>query len=426
MSLRSGTEKYGGNGVISDPIKDEWVTINTGDGDYDRNLYLEKILPEKVASNTRQYGQAFKGGLIPIEWYTLPSWWGIVQTECGQHDCPYPYPHSSCERTCIGEPFTTGYQQQNYTKQEALEFCEIVIKINDAKNEWDSYRCNNYPRSPVYCTYIRDSGALVKFAEVLKNEMKNEGLISSSSSAGSVMATPPATPPAPILTITRDEKAEQVIQIINDINNNVIEVPDWFNNNINWVQSGHMTNQQFLESYNYLVEKKIIHVPITQPTINESIKDNMIIQRLDSFSIINGRAIGQITFTAADSFNPYYYNKNIVNLIQFQTPNGVNILSTPKQNTLRFTATERTETIQYDEGMNDNTRANVESFVWSDIALPVPFSKPLKFEIVTAPTNGQPIPIPKVQTSGFMGAGVAGAIAGLVLLGFIVDSKVGK
>ena len=30
------------------------------------------------------------------------------------------------------------------------------------------------------------------------------------------------------------------------------------------------------------------------------------------------------------------------------------------------------------------------------------------------------------MTTGFMGAGVAGAIAGLVLLGFIVDSKVGK
>ena len=172
MSLRSGTQKYG------DVPKDEWVVITSpeGHGDFNRNLYLEKILPEKVESNKRQYDHDFKGGLNPIEWYTLPSWWGIVQTECGQHDCPYPYPHSSCERTCIGKPFTTGYQQQNYTKQEALEFCEIVIKINNAKNEWDSYRCNNYPRSPVYCTYIRDSGALVKFAEVLKNEMRDEGL----------------------------------------------------------------------------------------------------------------------------------------------------------------------------------------------------------------------------------------------------------
>ena len=33
---------------------------------------------------------------------------------------------------------------------------------------------------------------------------------------------------------------------------------------------------------------------------------------------------------------------------------------------------------------------------------------------------------PHPTTSGFMSAGVAGAIAGLVLIGFIVDSKVGK
>jgi len=152
----------------------------------------------------------------------------------------------------------------------------------------------------------------------------------------------------------------------------------------------------------------------------------MIIQRLDSFSIVNNRAIGQITFTATDSFNPYYYNKNIVNIIQFKTPNGANILPFIKQNTLRFTATERTETINYDEGMNDNTRANVESFVWSNVTSPLAFSKPLKFEIVTAPDNGEPIPIPKVQTTGFMSAGAAGAIAGLVLLGFIIDHKVSK
>tara|TARA_R100001143_G_scaffold54979_1_gene50938 strand:- start:238 stop:693 length:456 start_codon:yes stop_codon:yes gene_type:complete len=151
----------------------------------------------------------------------------------------------------------------------------------------------------------------------------------------------------------------------------------------------------------------------------------MIIQRLDSFSIINGRAIGQITFTATENFNPFYYDKNITNIIQFKTPNGVNILPFVKQNTLRFTATERIETIQYDEGMNDNTRANVESFVWSGVTQPTAFSKQLKFEIVTA-QQGQPIPIPKVQTSGFMGAGVAGAIAGLILIGFIADHKRGK
>ena len=174
-----------------------------------------------------------------------------------------------------------------------------------------------------------------------------------------------------------------------------------------------------------IVTPPIVTPPEPTPEIDTSITDNMIIQRLDSFSIINGRAIGQITFTATENFNPFYYDKNITNIIQFKTPNGVNILPFVKQNTLRFTATERIETIQYDEGMNDNTRANVESFVWSGVTQPTAFSKQLKFEIVTA-QQGQPIPIPKVQTSGFMGAGVAGAIAGLILIGFIADHKRGK
>jgi len=341
--------------------------------------------------------------------------------------------------------------------------------------------------------------------------------------------------------------SSSTIKIINDIQNGLISVPDWFNNNIEWVQTGHMSEQEFIDSYNYLISKGIAHTTIStpepspepifesvktywilkpsqqpsgtveqykitesskqkllstgyifstrepvysrglilwftqntefpsgmhtnqsgelytiqlsltpepetppiieipevvtppiieipeiipeviaEPEIDTSITDNMIIQRLDSFSIINGRAIGQITFTATDRFNPYFYNKNISNIIQFKTPNGVNILPFVKQNTLRFTATERTETIQYDEGMNNNTRASVESFVWSGVTEPTPFSKSLKFEIVTAPTNGEPIPIPKIQTTGFMSAGVAGAIAGLILIGFIADHKRGK
>ena len=279
-------------------------------------------------------------------------------------------------------------------------------------------------------------------------------------------------------------------KIITDIDNHVVSVPDWFLTNIDWVISGQITQGAFQVAYTELVNQGLVTTPqaeittdwwwVTKPSgiierlkisqdfrnrmtaqgwvfsltepmppmipepeqetepepeqetepepepeIDISITDNMIIQRLDSFSIVNGRAIGQITFTATDSFNPYYYNKNITNIISFKTPNGVNILPFVKQNTLRFTATERTETIQYDEGMNDNTRANVESFVWSGVTQPTPFSKQLKFEIVTA-LNGDQAPVPTVQTSGFMGAGVAGAIAGLILIGFIADHKRGK
>ena len=209
--------------------------------------------------------------------------------------------------------------------------------------------------------------------------------------------------------------ADDIVQILNDINNGVILVPDWFRNNMDWVQSGHITQQEFRTAYNYLADTQIIHAPEENLTIS----DNMITQKVNYFSIIDGRAKGEITFTISDSFNPYYFNKNIVNLIQFKTPNGINILPTVKQNTLRFTQTERDETIQYDEDMQGNTRATVESFVW-DSTLSQPFSKVFRVEIQT---GGDP---PKPISSGFMSMGAAGAIAGLVLLGFIVDHKGGK
>ena len=156
-----------------------------------------------------------------------------------------------------------------------------------------------------------------------------------------------------------------------------------------------------------------------EPTINESITDNMVMQQIDYFTIENGRALGQITFTATQNFNPFYYNKTITNIIQFKDRNGANILPTVKQNNLRFTETERTETIQYDEVMIDNIYSKVSSFVWSSATAPTAFSKQKDFEI----RETEPV---KPISSGFMAAGVAGAIAGLVLLGFIVDSKVGK
>ena len=211
--------------------------------------------------------------------------------------------------------------------------------------------------------------------------------------------------------------ADDIVQILNDINNGVILVPDWFRNNMDWVQSGHISQQEFRTAYNYLADTQIIHAPEENLTIT----NNMITQKVNYFSIIDGRAKGEITFTITDSFNPYYFNKNIVNLIQFKTPNGINILPVVKQNTLRFTQTERDETIQYDEDMKGNTRATVESFVW-DSTLSQPFSKVFMVEIET---GGDP-QFPKPISSGFMAAGAAGAIAGLVLLGFIVDHKVGK
>jgi hypothetical protein len=209
--------------------------------------------------------------------------------------------------------------------------------------------------------------------------------------------------------------ADDIIQILNDIENGVILVPDWFRNNIDWVKSGHITQQEFRTAYNYLVDQQIAH----PPEENLTITDNMVTQQVINFNIINGRAIGSIKFVATNNYNPYYYGKNIVNIIQIKDPNGANILTTVKQNTLNFTETEREEIISYDEDVKQNTRATVESFVWSSATQPTAFSKMYSIEI----SEAEP---PKPITSGFMGAGIAGAIAGLVLIGFIADHKRGK
>jgi hypothetical protein len=149
-----------------------------------------------------------------------------------------------------------------------------------------------------------------------------------------------------------------------------------------------------------------------------TITDNMVTQQLINFNIINGRAVGSIKFVATNNFNPYYYGHNVANIIQFKDPNGAKF-GVVKENRLNFTETERDEVISYDEDMKGNTRATVESFVWSSATAPTPFSKKYSIEI----SEAEP---PKPITSGFMGAGIAGAIAGLILIGFIAEHKRGK
>jgi len=207
--------------------------------------------------------------------------------------------------------------------------------------------------------------------------------------------------------------SDDIIQILNDIENGVILVPDWFRNNIEWVKNGHITQQEFRTAYNYLVDTQVVHAPEQDLAIT----DNMVTQQVINFNIINGRAVGSIKFQATNNFNPYYYNKNIVNIIQIKDPNGVVLLT--KENRLNFTETERDEIINYDEDVKQNTRATIESFVWSSATQPTPFSKKFTIEI----SETEP---PKPTTSGFMSAGVAGAIAGLILIGFIADHKRGK
>jgi len=57
---------------------------------------------------------------------------------------------------------------------------------------------------------------------------------------------------------------DQVNQIISDIENGVVLVPDWFRNNIQWVKTGQITQQEFLTAYNYAVDQGWIHAPTVE------------------------------------------------------------------------------------------------------------------------------------------------------------------
>jgi hypothetical protein len=244
--------------------------------------------------------------------------------------------------------------------------------------------------------------------------------------------------------------AANINQIIQAIESGQVLAPDYFQNNIIWVKTGAITQQQFLDAYYHLSNQGIIHSAPTEPEVIEpvieeiiepvieeviepvieeviaepdpTITDNMVTQQVINFNIVNGRAVGSIKFVATNNFNPYYYGQDLVNIIQFKDPNGAYIKSITiplKENRLNFTETERDEVINYSEDMYGNTRATVESFVWPSATIPRAFSKTYSIEI----SEAEP---PKPLTTGFMSAGAAGAIAGLVLLGFIIDHKVSK
>jgi len=311
---------------------DDFIMI---DG-YSRNLVLE----EKLERESAQVNDLIKnmGEFNPASGYAVPSWWESV-TDAG------------------------GYGWGFTTHQKALDYLEISKKYYQAKINLYNYKCNNYPRDPVFCQHATQFSSIVGHLNTLISIIQKR--------------------------IPNFQFPEILPEVFAEEEPITTPIPE------------------------------PVTTPIPEPTINDLIRDNMIIQQIDYFTIENGRALGQITFTATQNFNPFYYNKTITNLIQFKDRNGVNILPTVKQNNLRFTATERTETIQYNEGMQDNIYSKVSSFVWSSATAPTAFSKQSEFEIREA----EPV---KPIASGFMAAGVAGAIAGLILIGFIADHKRGK
>ncbi len=380
---------------------DEFIMING----YNRNLILEKKLERESIQADNEVKNM--GEFSPITGYAVPSWW-----------------EETARRSISGQGVNYGWGID--THQKAIDYLKLSLRYFQAKVNLEEYRCHNYPRDPVFCQHATQTKGTIghiqdlipkiqskitgfQFPEVSFPEILPEVFAEEEPSViNGVME--------PLEAVTVPTLSTQVLQIINDITNQKIMAPTWFvNNNINWVISGQITEQAFLNTYNYEVENGRIYP--AEPTVNDSIKDNMVTQKTDYFTIENGRAIGQITFTATENFNPFYYNKTILSLLQLQTRQGVNLLTPPKQNSLIFTETERDETIQFDESVNEEIFVIGESFVWLSTTPPLAFSKLNKFEI----REKEPV---KPISAGFMGAGIAvSAIAFTIALGYIIDQR---
>jgi len=210
--------------------------------------------------------------------------------------------------------------------------------------------------------------------------------------------------------------SQETKTIINDFPAN-LKAPDWaltyISNNINWLLEGKITETVFLTGYyDYVKKGTIILIDEPEPIVDHY-TTNMIRQELLNFTIVNNRIQGSIKFTATDAFNPYFYNKPIVNYLQLKStdlPNWTQISTTnPKSNPLRFTETERDEVITFDEDAQNLTFVSAESFIEPAM------SEVLRF---TIEAGKEPTVAGK---SGLMGAGVLGLIGILMLGGFIAD-----
>jgi len=170
-----------------------------------------------------------------------------------------------------------------------------------------------------------------------------------------------------------------------------------------------------------VIQEPVIDEPvIDEPVIDLTTNAGMVLQSVNNFEISNGRLTGSINFKASDMFNPHYYNTNLINYLQISTITG-KILKV-KENRLRFGISNNldlVETINYDESTDNLDKVKVESFVWTAKKLPMSAKLSLTVDTIKG--------ITEESKTGFMGAGWAvGAIAGLVLLGFIADYKGGK
>ncbi len=128
------------------------------------------------------------------------------------------------------------------------------------------------------------------------------------------------------------------------------------------------------------IEEIPIVVPDVTPTIDKSINSMMVSQSIGAFILKDGRVKGEILYIANQSFNPYYYDKNLTSLVQIKSKTGIGIAIKP--NNLNFTQTQRDERIQIDEAVGNFKELLIDFFVWDTPLSMQIFSETKQIQVV--------------------------------------------
>ena len=239
-----------------------------------------------------------------------------------------------------------------------------------------------------------------------------------------IVVPPVVVPPVVVPIIISAE----VQVILNKFNSNDYSYPSWFNSNITFVTSGQITSQEFLNSFNGLLETGVIVdttiviikeydvntyrlnefggvynemiygidgnrllqleaeflvTIVGSPTpsdqevkdfynyidVDTSINPTMVEQRFLSFKIVDGYVEGKINFIATQFFTDYWKNKIIYAHLQIKDSNGNAILvgDEPKQATKVNElkfVLDNNEQISYREYIGNIQAVTLEIYVW--------------------------------------------------------------
>ena len=156
------------------------------------------------------------------------------------------------------------------------------------------------------------------------------------------------------------------------------------------------TNKEVQDFYNFNPETSILGFEKTSDT---KIDSTMVSQSIGAFILKDGRVNGEILFIANQSFNPFYYGKNLTSLVQIKSKSGVVIAI--KTNNLNFTENERDERITIQESAGNFKELVIDFFVWdSPLSMQI-FAQQKQIQIVDE-TDVDPVdpfdPKPPVTT----------------------------